>query len=96
MSARLGVTPHPPSLFSARPTPVSMRRLDYRNTAAPAQVVDRVRGEFVEMRGFSPTMEQAARLFHLTPEECQSILGNLVQEGFLRRMPDGRYRLPTS
>jgi hypothetical protein len=60
-----------------------------------ADVMDRVRCEFVEMRGFSPTVEQAARLFHLTREECAGVLKGLVDEGFLRRTPDGRYRLPS-
>ncbi len=78
--------------------PLSLRRLDYRTNAAapPSPISDRVRGEFIEMRGFSPTVEQAARLFHLPTHECQEILGGLVREGFLRRTPDGRYRLPSA
>ncbi len=55
---------------------------------------DRVRGEFVEMRGFSPTIDQAARLFNPPREECGRVLAGLVQEGFLRCTSDGRYRLP--
>jgi hypothetical protein len=67
----------------------------YRRQASPVsvEVVDRVRGEFVEMRGFSPTVDQAARLFHINREECDRILTGLVDEGFLKRRPDGRYRL---
>jgi hypothetical protein len=84
------------SRLPMKPAPLSMRRLDYRRQGSPVQIAERVRGEFVEMRGFSPTIEQAARLFHLSPEECQRILGSLVQEGFLRRTADGRYRLPAS
>ena len=61
----------------------------------PVEIVDRVRGEFVEMRGFSPTVDQAARLFHINREECDHILTGLVDEGFLKRTPDGRYRLPS-
>jgi hypothetical protein len=60
-----------------------------------SSVVDRVRGEFVEMRGFSPTVDQAARLFHINRDECDRILAGLVDEGFLKRTPDGRYRLPS-
>jgi DNA-binding IclR family transcriptional regulator len=67
-----------------------MRSLDYRRL----DVISRVRGEFFEMRGFSPTVEQAARLFDLTREECGRVLGALEREGFLRRTADGRYRLP--
>jgi DNA-binding IclR family transcriptional regulator len=54
-----------------------------------------VRCEFVEMRGFSPTVQQAARLFQINPEECGRLLTRLVQEGFLRQTPDGRFRLPS-
>ena len=80
----------PQSALDVPPRPVSIRSLDYRR----ADVVSRVRGEFFEMRGFSPTVEQAARLFDLSREECVVILNSLEREGFLRRTPDGRYRLP--
>jgi len=55
--------------------------------------VNRVRGEFTEMRGFSPTLAQAARLFGLTRDECDRVLNLLVQDGSLTRGEDGRYRL---
>jgi hypothetical protein len=67
-----------------------MRSLDYRQP----DVVSRVRGEFFEMRGFSPTVEQAARLFDLTKDECVLVLSRLEREGFLRKTADGRYRRP--
>ena len=79
-------------LDAVSPKPLSIRSLDYRRGA---DVVSRVRGEFFEMRGFSPTVAQAARLFDLTPEECGQVLSSLEREGFLRRTPDGRYRLPS-
>jgi DNA-binding IclR family transcriptional regulator len=47
------------------------------------------------MRGFSPTLEQAARLFDLPREECSRVLTSLAREGFIRRTADGRYRLTT-
>lgn len=47
------------------------------------------------MRGFSPTVQQAARLFQLNQDECGQLLTRLVQEGFLRQTPDGRFRLPS-
>jgi hypothetical protein len=91
---------HPPRL----PAPdaglklktISIKTLDGR-IAAPLdqQLVDRVRGEFIEMPGFSPTLAQASRLFNLTPDECQRVLGLLIREGFLRCGPDGQYRLPS-
>lgn len=67
--------------------------LEYHRTAL-SDVVNRVRSEFVEMRGFSPTIEQAARLFNLSADECGRILTHLVKEGFLHCTADGRYRLP--
>lgn len=86
-------TPRPASSLDITPTPLSIRTLEYRRGTA-GDVVNRVRCEFVEMRGFSPTMEQAARLFALTTDECGRVLATLVQEGFLRCTPDGRYRIP--
>jgi hypothetical protein len=58
-----------------------------------ARVVDRVRGEFREMPGFSPTLAQAARLFAIPAEDCARVLTSLVREGFLRCAPDGQYRI---
>ena len=48
-----------PSLDIA-PKPLSIRSFDFRRP----DVMTRVRGEFFEMRGFSPTVEQAARHGH--------------------------------
>ena len=89
-----------PSPRSAQPDPLDFKRRplsirSLKHTRVPADTTARVRGEFIEMRGFSPTIEQAARLFDLPREECDSILGALVQQGFLHRTADGRYRLFT-
>jgi len=75
--------------FKALPLPAKPRR------PARADVTDRIRCEFVEMRGFSPTVDQAARLFQVSREECVQVLKELVDEGFLRHTADGRYRLPS-
>jgi hypothetical protein len=62
--------------------------------APPDQkLVERVRREFCAMRGLSPTMAQARRLFHLAHEECLEIFRQLLQEGFLVLCSDDRYRL---
>ena len=45
------------------------------------------------MQGFSPTLSQAVRLFHLTEDECYEVLVTLVGEEFLQQSADGRYRL---
>jgi DNA-binding IclR family transcriptional regulator len=34
-------------------------------------------------------------LFQINPDECVRLLTRLVQEGFLRQTPDGRFRLPS-
>ena len=80
------------------PRPLSISSLNFRRAPAVSirgDVEARVRCEFVEMRGFSPTVQQAARLFQLNPDECVQLLTRLVQEGFLRQTPDGRFRLPS-
>lgn len=90
-------TRRPASSLDVAPRPLSITSLHYRRASVPAHqdLTERVRCEFVEMRGFSPTVEQAARLFQLDAEECREILKRLVDEGFLRHMPDGRFRLPS-
>lgn len=55
------------------------------------KLVDIIRGEFTEMPGLRLTDEQAARLCDVDPKECAAILRSLVDEGFLRRTPDGLY-----
>jgi hypothetical protein len=78
-------------------TPLSIRALQSRSAKRPPlDPLDRVRGEFIEMRGFSPTSAQAARLFDLPQDECDRILKRLVAEGFLHQSADGRYRLPSA
>jgi hypothetical protein len=91
MSASVSRRLSHPELFDAKRKPLSIRSLNYRRQ--PTDVTSRVRGEFVEMRGFSPTVEQAARLFDLSRDECSAVLGGLVQQRFLTLTPDGRYRL---
>ena len=91
--------PNPTSALAGTPASRDIRRtpLSVRTTgsgrAVAVAVVERVRGEFAEMRGFSPTLAQAARLFGLTIDECDRVLRSLVQDGSLRRGDDGRYRL---
>ena len=60
---------------------------------ADQKLVERVRREFCDMRGFSPTIAQATRLFHLADDECREIFRQLLREGFLVLCADDRYRL---
>jgi hypothetical protein len=78
---------HPPRPLDALPTPAAAR-----HDSDPA-ILERVRAEFVEMRGFSPTLLQAARLFQLSPDHCRSVLDRLISEGFLECTAAGQYRL---
>lgn len=69
---------------------------DYRDAAHRHRlggIVARVRGEFREMPGLSPTLTQAARLFGLTLQECSVTLTSLTIDGFLTQGTDGRYRI---
>jgi hypothetical protein len=84
-----------PSLADIQFRALSMPATQRKPSSARGDVTDRIRCEFVEMRGFSPTVDQAARLFQVSREECMRVLKILVDEGFLRQTPDGRYRLPS-
>lgn len=47
-------------------------------------VVNRVRGEFMEMPGLRLTLPQAARLWGLDAPACQAVIDVLVGAAFLR------------
>jgi len=85
--------PHRDLQVPIRPLRVSSlaRRAPYK--PADQKLVERVRREFSDMRGLSPTIAQARRLFHLADEECLEIFAQLLQEGFLHLCADDRYRL---
>jgi hypothetical protein len=52
-----------------------------------AAVVDRVRGEFVEMPGLELTLAQAVRLWTLGADDCRYVIDALVDVGFLKWTP---------
>jgi hypothetical protein len=56
-------------------------------------LVQRVCSEFEEMPGVTLWLAQGARLFGIPSEICSRIFGELVKDGVLRRIPDGRYGL---
>jgi hypothetical protein len=85
----------PPSLNDIRFKALAMPAKQHRSPSAREDVTNRIRCEFVEMRGFSPTVDQAARLFQVSRDDCLRVLTRLVEEGFLKRTTDGRYRLPS-
>ncbi|MDE3156629.1 MAG: hypothetical protein KGN76_16125 [Acidobacteriota bacterium] len=57
-------------------------------TSTPRQ---QIRSEFLEMPGLRLTVAQAARLWQLSPSECEHVLGEMVTTGFLRRSSSGQY-----
>lgn len=57
----------------------------------PAPLLQRMRGEFVEMPGLCVTEPQAARLWNVEILVARSALRILVEMGVLRRTPTGHY-----
>ena len=60
-------------------------------TTLDAQLIQRVRGEFLEMPGLRLTFQQARRLWGLDEETCACLLDILVAGGFLVRCDDEQY-----
>lgn len=91
-------TARKPLSFPHRSLHVPLRPLRIPSIArthkpADQKLVERVRREFSDMRGLSPTIAQARRLFNLPDDECLGIFAQLLQEGFLDLCADDRYRL---
>lgn len=99
-ASTMTATARTPLAFPQRNLHVPLRPLRIHTLTRPAarrpadqKLVERVRREFSDMRGLSPTIAQARRLFHLAEDECLEILTQLLQEGFLKLCVDDRYRL---
>ena len=54
-------------------------------------LINRIRGEFLEMPGLRLTLAQAQRLCGVERALCQRVLGTLVEAGFLCVKTDGTY-----
>ena len=57
------------------------------------QILNRVRGEFLEMPGLRLRIEQAQRLWGLDRSTCEDLLKSLVDAKFLSRREDDAYGL---
>ena len=57
----------------------------------PHDVIRRIQCEFLEMPGLRLTEEQARRLWGLGVPDCSTVLGVLVDAGFLFRTRDGSF-----
>lgn len=75
---------------------LSERRISDIALLEDVALLERIKAEFREMRGFSPTATQAARLFDLPLSRCASLLDALTREGFVQRLPDGTYRITSA
>ena len=50
-----------------------------------------VKAEYQEMPGLSLTLEQAQRLFGVELGLCRRVLSGLLDNGYLRKTPSGKY-----
>jgi hypothetical protein len=53
-------------------------------------LVERIRGEFLEMPGLRLTVPQASRLWGLDPASCRIVIDFLIGTAFLRWTTGGR------
>ena len=58
-----------------------------------ADLVRRIRCEYLEMPGLRVTAPQAQRLFGLDAITCDEVLACLLQSGFLSYTVDGMFKL---
>jgi hypothetical protein len=56
-----------------------------------AQLLHRIKAEYIEMPGLRLTVAQAGRLWGLDTPACLDLLERLINESFLQRRPDGTY-----
>ena len=59
-------------------------------------LLQRIRGEFLEMPGMKLTAAQACRLWNLKEAPCRDALDALIAEGFLIRTLSGAFIAPPS
>ena len=57
----------------------------------PDSLLNRIRGEYLEMPGLRLTLAQAQRLWNQPGDVCEYVLTRLVDDGFLRRTCDGAF-----
>jgi Fic family protein len=60
--------------------------------ASTSSVVQRIRGEYMEMPGLTLTVRQAARLWGLEIPQSRLLLSELVESRFLVKDSGGAYR----
>jgi hypothetical protein len=63
----------------------------YMNPSSAQQMLDRVRGEYLEMPGLSLKLAQIQRLCGVSREACERVLDVLVATKFLRLKSNGNF-----
>ena len=58
---------------------------------ASERLVQRIKGEYLEMPGLALTLQQAQRLWALDRPTCETLLRGLVQSGFLVTTNSGAF-----
>ena len=61
------------------------------NVPVAAQILQRIRSEYIEMPGLALRPEQVQRLCGVDGAACQTVLEALVETGFLSKRSDGAY-----
>ena len=79
-----------PPFRGGAPAPVTVRS-DLGAIESFEYLARRVRNEYLEMPGLSLTLGQAQRMWQLRRTECETLLGALVDSGFLARTPSGAF-----
>ena len=60
-------------------------------SSPPERLLERIRGEYLEMPGLRLKLEQMQRLCGVERTLCQQVLDSLVNDKFLCVKPDGAY-----
>ena len=67
------------------------REVYVTHTLVDQQVLERIRGEYLEMPGLSLKADQVQRLCGVEREPCKHVLDTLVKRNFLRLKSNGAY-----
>ena len=62
-----------------------------REDGTAEALLERVRSEYRELPTLNLTFAQACRLWQTEPGECRRVLERLIDDGMLRRTPEGLF-----
>jgi predicted transcriptional regulator of viral defense system len=67
------------------------QRIQRTSPTGMSALLLRVQSEYLEMPGLKLTEHQARRLWGLDRNTCRVVLATLIDQGFLKRSPNGTY-----